>query len=233
MKILIVEDDTEIQNLLKYFFIKEKFSVETAENGLEGLKFLKKFQSDVVILDIMLPGIDGINFTKIIKEMPEEYGTPSIIMLTAKTEIEDVLKGLSIGADDYIKKPFDPREVVLRARKLLEKKEIISNKSLYKKESIYILENLEIDENKRLVIFEKKEIELSKKEYELLILFFNNKGVVLTREKILDYVWGTDYFLGDRSVDVYISKLREKIPILSKYIKTLKGVGYKLDERKI
>ncbi|MGL5655268.1 MAG: response regulator transcription factor [Fusobacteriaceae bacterium] len=233
MKALIIEDDIEIQNLLKYFFTKNGFEVEVSSNGLEGLKALKKFNPNIIILDLMLPALDGKNFTKIVREMPEEYGNPPIIMLTAKTEIEDVLEGLNLGANDYIKKPFDPREVVIRAKKLCESNsdQIISNVNT-PNSSIHKLEELEVDERKRQVLFKKREIDLSKKEYDLLLLFLNNKGLVLTREKILDYVWGTDYFSGDRSVDVYISKLREKIPTLSQYIKTLKGVGYKLEERK-
>lgn len=232
MKVLIIEDDLEIQNLLKYFFKKEQFEVESCSNGLDGLKFLKKFCPDIIILDLMLPALDGKNFTKIVREMPDEYGTPYIIMLTAKTEIDDVLEGLNLGANDYIKKPFDPREVVLRAKKLCSTLEENSINSKNRSNSIHKLEDLEVDENKRQVIFQDREVDLSKKEYDLLLLFLNNKGVVLTREKILDYVWGTDYFSGDRSVDVYISKLREKIPTLSHYIKTLKGVGYKLEEKR-
>lgn len=232
MKVLIIEDDLEIQNLLKYFFTKEHFQVETCSNGLDGLKILLKFCPQIVILDLMLPALDGKNFTKIVREMPEEYGTPYIIMLTAKTEIDDVLEGLSLGANDYIKKPFDPREIVLRAKKLCSSSEDNAPNLKNIDNSIHKLDELEVDERKRQVLFQNKEIDLSKKEYDLLLLFLNNKGTVLTREKILDYVWGTDYFSGDRSVDVYISKLREKIPPLSQYIKTLKGVGYKLEERK-
>lgn len=226
MKILVVEDDLEIQGLISYFFIKEGYEVHGVDNGLDGLKKLKEEKHDLIILDLMLPGIDGKNFTKIVRSMGE-YGNPKIIMLTAKTEIEDVLEGLEVGADDYMKKPFDPRELVLRGKKLLAIKEI---KKEEKSESKFL--NIVVDEKKHKVFYEENEIELSKKEFDLLNLLINNVGLVVTREKILDRVWDSNYYSGDRTVDVYISKLREKLPILSECIKTVKGVGYRLEEKR-
>lgn len=196
------------------------------DNGLDGLKKLKEEKHDLIILDLMLPGIDGKNFTKIVRSM-DEYGNPKIIMLTAKTEIEDVLEGLEVGADDYMKKPFDPRELVLRGKKLLAIKEI---KKEEKNENKFL--NIVVDEKKHKVFYEENEIELSKKEFDLLNLLINNVGLVVTREKILDRVWDSNYYSGDRTVDVYISKLREKLPILSECIKTVKGVGYRLEEKR-
>ena len=122
MKILIVEDDKEIQELISYFLTKEGYEVDRASDGLEGLKLLREKKHDLVVLDLMLPNLDGKNFAKIVKDISSEYGEPIIIMLTAKTEIEDVLEGLEIGADDYMKKPFDPRELVLRIKKFLRNK---------------------------------------------------------------------------------------------------------------
>lgn len=225
MRVLVVEDDLEIQALINYYFTKEGYEVAVASDGLEGLKLLKKDKHELIILDLMLPNLDGINFTKIVKEMDEEYGNPYIIMLTAKTEVEDVLNGLEIGADDYMKKPFDPRELLLRGRKLLNKQE--KNKKLRNK-----FMDLEIDEDKHMVRNNGEEVELSKKEYDLLLLLVKNKGIVISRDKILDKVWSSSYYTGDRTVDVYISKLREKIPFLSECIKTVKGVGYRLEEKR-
>ncbi len=224
MKVLIVEDDIEIQQLVGYFFKKEGYEVETVGDGLEGLKKIKSFKPELVILDIMLPSLDGKNFTKIVRDLPEEYGTPVIIMLTAKTEIEDVLEGLEIGADDYMKKPFDPRELLLRAKKLISGETRESKK--------YTFGGVVIDDDRHQVTEEGNEIDLSKKEYDLLYLLFKNQGIVLSREKILDKVWNTSYYAGDRSVDIYISKLREKLKSISKNIRTVKGVGYKLEERR-
>lgn len=224
MKVLIVEDDIEIQQLVGYFFKKEGYEVETVGDGLEGLKKIKSFKPELVILDIMLPSLDGKNFTKIVRDLPEEYGTPVIIMLTAKTEIEDVLEGLEIGANDYMKKPFDPRELLLRAKKLISG-ETRENKK-------YTFAGVVIDDDRHQVTEDGAEVELSKKEYDLLYLLFKNQGIVLSREKILDKVWHTSYYAGDRSVDIYISKLREKLKSISKNIRTVKGVGYKLEERR-
>lgn len=224
MKILIVEDDDEISSLIEYYFIKDGYDVVSTSDGLEGLKLLKTTTFNLVILDVMLPNLDGINFTKIVRSMSEEYGTPEIIMLTAKTEIEDVICGLEIGADDYIKKPFDPRELLIRAKKLLNKKD--RNLKKYK-----MFENIKIDEDKHNVSYSGAEVELSKKEYDLLLLLIKKQGVVINRHEILKEVWNSNYYLGDRTVDVYISKLREKIPILIECIKTVKGVGYRLEER--
>lgn len=226
MKVLVVEDDLEIQALINYYFNKEGYEVTVASDGVEGLKCLKNGKHDLVILDLMLPNLDGISFTKIVKEMGEEYGNPYIIMLTAKTETEDVLVGLETGADDYMKKPFDPRELLLRGKKLLKQQE--KNK---KNRNKFL--DLEIDEDRHIVKNLDVEVELSKKEYDLLLLLVRNKEMVISRERILDKVWGSSYYTGDRTVDVYISKLREKIPFLSEHIKTVKGVGYRLEEKKL
>ena len=225
MRILIVEDDMEIQQLVSYFFKKENYEVQTAGDGLEGLKAVKSFKPDLIVLDIMLPSLDGKNFTSIVRDMPEEYGEPIIIMLTAKTEIEDVLEGLQLGAEDYMKKPFDPRELVLRAKKFLEGKNA-------GKSGRYSFKNVIIDEKRRVVKDGEEEVELSKKEFDLLLLLIKNQGIVLSREKILDRVWESNYYTGDRSVDIYISKLREKVKSIAENIKTVKGVGYKLEEKR-
>ena len=124
MRVLVVEDDSEIRELIGYFLEKENFEIDKVDNGLDALKVLKKNKHQVIVLDLMIPGLDGKNFAKIVKNLPEEYGNPKIIMVTAKTEIEDVLEGLEIGADDYLRKPFDPRELVLRVKKLVKNDEI-------------------------------------------------------------------------------------------------------------
>lgn len=226
MRILVVEDDKEIQELITYFLTKEGYEVDRASDGLEGLKLLKENKNDLVILDLMLPNLDGKNFTKIVRDISSEYGEPVIIMLTAKTEIEDVLDGLEIGADDYMKKPFDPRELVLRIKKFLKTtdREIKNEK--------YRFKDIEVDESRHMVTANGEEVELSKKEYDLLLLLIKNRDLVITRERILDKVWNSNYYTGDRTVDVYISKLRDKIPELSGCIKTVKGVGYKLEEKR-
>jgi two-component system alkaline phosphatase synthesis response regulator PhoP len=158
--------------------------------------------------------------------MPEKYGNPFILMLTAKTEVEDVLKGLNIGADDYMKKPFDPRELLLRIKKLFERND-------KKEENLLIYRDVEIDKGKYVVKEFNEEVELSKKEFDLLVYLIENRGIVLSRDKILNRVWQSNYYSGDRSVDVYIGKVREKIKSINPYIKTIKGVGYRLEEESI
>lgn len=169
----------------------------------------------------MLPGLDGINICNMIRENTEKYGNPIIVMLTAKTEIEDVIKGLKTGADDYIRKPFDPRELILRINNLLKREK-----------NIYEYGEIKVDSIKYMVTENDIEVSLSKKEYDMLVYLIENKGIVLTREKILNRVWKENYYSGDRTVDVYIGKIREKLKTISPYIKTVKGVGYKLDEKR-
>ncbi len=223
MKILVIEDDPEIRTLIAYFLKKENYEVEVCDNGLDGLKILGKFEPHLIVLDLMLPNLDGMSFTDMVRTMPEKYGNPYIIMLTAKTEVEDVLKGLNTGADDYMKKPFDPRELLLRIKKLVKRSE-------KKENSILNYKNIKIDKDKYEVTEDEEERVLSKKEFDLLLYLIENKGIVLSREKILNRVWNSNYYSGDRSVDVYIGKIREKIKSISPYIKTIKGVGYRLEE---
>ena len=226
MKILVVEDDAEIRTLIAYFLKKEKYEVEICDNGLDALKLVTKFKPELIVLDLMLPNLDGISFTDMVRTMLEKYGNPFILMLTAKTEVEDVLKGLNIGADDYMKKPFDPRELLLRIKKLFERND-------KKEENLLIYRDVEIDKGKYVVKEFNEEVELSKKEFDLLVYLIENRGIVLSRDKILNRVWQSNYYSGDRSVDVYIGKVREKIKSINPYIKTIKGVGYRLEEESI
>jgi two-component system alkaline phosphatase synthesis response regulator PhoP len=224
LKVLIVEDDIDIRELISFFMEKEGYEVLEASDGMAGLKAAKTYHPHIIILDLMLPHLDGKSLAQMIKKSEEKYGNPKIIMLTAKTDIEDVLSGLEVGADDYMKKPFDPRELVLRVKKLLNRETKISTKK-------YIFKNITIDTDKHLILEDKNEIPMSKKEYDLLLLLIKNKGLVLTRDKILDKVWQSNYYTGDRTVDMYISKIRDKVKSISKDIKTIKGVGYKLEEK--
>lgn len=220
MEVLIVDSDLKIQQLIAYSFEKYSFKVKMALNGLEGLKILKKYKSDIVIIDIELSNIDGKNFIKIIRDLPCEYGNPIIIVTSLKSEIEDILISLEIGANDHIKKPLDPREIILRAKKLLNGN-IMKNK-------LYVFKNIVIDDERHLVTENGKELELSKKEYDLLFFLLKNQEIALSRKVILDKIWNVTYQKGDRSVDTYIFKLRKKIKSISQSIDTIKGLGYKL-----
>ena len=223
MKLLLAEDEKELSKALKAILESNRYSVDAVYDGEDAIYYMENSEYDAVILDIMMPKVDGITALKTVREKGIDV---PIIMLTAKTEIEDVLEGLEIGADDYMKKPFDPRELVLRIKKFLR------NKNREVKVEKYKFKNIEIDESRHTVTFNGEEIEFSKKEYDLLLLLVQNKDLVITRDKILDRVWNSNYYTGDRTVDVYISKLRDKIPELAECIKTVKGVGYKLEEKR-
>ena len=228
--ILIVEDDLEIKTLIQFFLEKDEelrgeYEILTSQDGLKALKIIQENKPKLIVLDLMLPGLDGIGVSKQIKSNTDLYGNPLIFMLTAKSEIDDIVEGFHAGCDDYLKKPFDPRELVLRIKKLLslrnDSKKLINENTLeYKDVVVHI--------DKHVVLYSGVEIELSSKEFNLLVFLITNKGLALSREKILNNVWNENYFLGDRTVDVYIGKLRDKIPNLSNYIKTIKGVGYQL-----
>ena len=216
-KLMVIEDDEEIRTLIEYFLKKEKYEVRSSGDGMDGLKIVREFKPD-----LMLPKIDGLSIAGMIRENPEKYGNPLILMLTAKTEVDDVVIGFKAGADEYMRKPFDPRELIVRVAKLLGNVES-------EKPKIYKYKEVEVD-TERYTVFENGGIvELSKKEFDLMLYLIENRGIVVTREKILDKVWSSNYYSGDRTVDVYIAKLREKLRSIAKDIRTVKGVGYKLD----
>ena len=230
--ILIIEDDLEIRTLIQFFVEKDKTFSEctiiTAQSGKNALSIIKDKKPDIIILDIMIPELNGIDVLKTIRNDVEKYGSPIIFMLTAKTEVEDIVTGFEYGCDDYLRKPFDPRELILRLKKLVSLKfDFYSKKNV---ENILYYKNIEVHIDKHIVIFDGNEIELSSKEFKLLSFLIKNKGIALSREKILNNVWDENYHLGDRTIDVYIGKLRDKIPIFSNYIKTIKGVGYQLKD---
>ena len=223
-KILVLEDEIGIRSFVSINLKREGYEIIEAGTGAEAIEKINENNDiSIALLDVMLPDMSGIEVCKYIRQKFDQVG---IIMLTAKTEIEDVLDGLEIGADDYMKKPFDPRELVLRIKKFLK----TTDREI--KNERYRFKDIEIDESRHIVIANGEEVELSKKEYDLLLLLVKNKDLVITRERILDKVWNSNYYTGDRTVDVYISKLRDKIPELSECIKTVKGVGYKLEEKR-
>lgn len=219
MNILVVEDEKITRELIKNLLIKD-YEVYEANNSASCFEILKSNKIDLVVLDIMLPGADGFFICKEIRSKEEKYGNPLILMLTSKTQTEDLVQALTIGADDYLKKPFDNRELQSRIVALIRRK--IGFSKLYKYETI------EIDTEKLIVKDEGKEIELSRKEYELLLYFIINKGIVLSREKLLEKIWKVEFYEGNRTVDTYVKQLRKKIPVLEKKMESIRGFGYKL-----
>ena len=217
-KILIVDDEPDIVELLDYHLTKEGYKTKTSHNGKEALEVAKDFLPDLILLDLMMPEMDGIETCVEIRETPQLKGT-LVALLTARAEDYSQIAGFDSGADDYITKPIKPRVLVSRIKALLRRKdnqksESVDNADLY------------IDTEKYVVFLKGNEIILPKKEFELLALLFSKPGNVFTREVILNKVWGDDIIVGDRTIDVHIRKLREKLG--DSYIKTVKGVGYKL-----
>ncbi len=221
-RILIIEDDLDVSNLLKHFLGKENYEVSTAATGRSGLSLALKQKPNLVILDLMLPELDGLEVCKELRRNPQTSGLP-ILMLTAKGEEADKVIGLELGADDYIVKPFSPKELLARIRALLRRLEISSQLP-----KTFRFQGLSLDVEKHEIYVNGRLIELTAKEFGLLQALLQNIGRVLTREALLNSVWGEDYAGGSRTVDVHIRKLREKIPLLEKELVTIKGLGYKL-----
>lgn len=227
--ILVIDDDQDIRNLVKIYLKNEGYSVETAENGLEALKKLEETDFDCIILDIMMPKMDGIQACISIRE---SKNTP-IIMLSAKGEDMDKITGLSIGADDYVTKPFNPLELIARVKSQLRRyKKLNSSPTAKRNEAIEIGE-LMIDIDKHQVTRSGQEISLTPTEFSILALLVKNRGKVFSSEAIYEKVWKESHFESDNTVMVHIRKIREKIeavPRKPQLLKTVWGVGYKFDE---
>ena len=227
-KVLVVDDEESILTLLKYNFEKAGLIVITAEEGKKALEKVKEEKPDLIILDIMLPGMDGI---EICKGLRKEDNNIPILMLTAKDEEIDKILGLEIGADDYITKPFSIRELMARVKALL-RRSFQYGESKGEEDKV-IVNDLVVFPDKYEVLLKGENIILTPKEFELLELLVRNKGKVLDRNFLLNKIWGYDYYGDTRIVDVHISNLREKIEDKTakpKYIITVRGVGYKLKE---
>ena len=218
-KILLVDDESDIIEIIKYHLEKEGYLVKTASNGLECLSVAKSFIPDLILLDVMMPEMDGIE-TCIELRKDKVLKSSIIAFLSARGEDYSQVAGLDSGADDYITKPIKPRVLVSRVKALLRRSSL---NQVVKSDKM----SLEINREKYIAICSGKEMTLPKKEFELLALLFSKPGNVFTRETILAKVWGDDIVVGDRTIDVHIRKHREKIG--DHYIKTIKGVGYKLN----
>ena len=218
-KILIVDDDPDIIEILTYNLSNEGYNVKSAVNGIEALKKAKKFIPDIILLDVMMPEMDGIEACSNLREI-ESLSKSMIIFLSARGEDFTQIAAFDAGADDYINKPVKPK-ILLKKISSISRRILSENNNT----SNIIVGSLSIDRESYSVTLEKDEITLPRKEFELLYLLASKPGKVLTRDEIMFKVWGTQVVVGDRTIDVHIRKLREKIG--EKYIKTIKGVGYK------
>lgn len=225
-KVLIVDDEEHIVELLQFNLVNAGYKVITANNGLDALKKVKENKPDLLLLDLMLPGMDGLDVCKEIKRDKETSKT-SIIMLTAKSEELDKILGLELGADDYITKPFSIRELLARVKAVLRR-----SSSDEISEEIYEIGRLKVDFERHEVLINNEKVELTLKEFELLEILIKNKGKILRRETLLDKVWGYEYIGKTRTVDVHIRYLRKKVEDDDKnpkFIETIRGVGYRFN----
>lgn len=217
--ILIIDDEEDIRDLLEYNLKKEGFVVFTAKNGVEGIKVANSSKPDLILLDVMMPEMDGIEVCEALRANKITQNT-LICFLTARSEDYSQIAGLDAGADDYVAKPIKPRVLISRIKALLRR-----NSNNTQKDEIQSKSGLVIDREKYTVIKDGKQIHFPRKEFELLALLASKPDKVFDRDIILEKVWGEGVIVGDRTIDVHIRKLREKIG--DKYIKTIKGVGYK------
>ncbi len=217
-RILIVEDEEDIQEIIAHNLSEEGFIVSSTDNGLDAWNKIQSSLPDLILLDIMIPGINGLELCKKIKSY---YDVP-IIMVTAKSEDVDAILGLEFGADDYIRKPFSPRELVARVKVVLRRK--ISEKE---NSGNLTIGNIHINKTAHKVTINGKDVDLTLIEYKLIKLFMENPNVAFTRDKLLDRVWGRDVYVSDRTVDVNIKRLREKLGEEKFRIETVRGVGYR------
>ncbi|MEZ0536406.1 response regulator transcription factor [Caldicellulosiruptoraceae bacterium PP1] len=217
MKILLVEDEEKIRKVIKLYLEKEGFIVEEATDGIEAIEKFKPSTFSVVILDVMLPQKDGWS---VLREIRKKDDTP-VIMLTARGEEDDKIFGFDLGADDYVVKPASPKEIVARVKAILKRTKKDKQSEL-----------LFIDKAAREVYVKGNRINLTQKEYELLLYLYERQNTALSREQILDAVWGYDYFGDLRTVDTHIKNLREKLGEIREYIETVRGYGYRFEVKK-
>jgi len=223
--ILIVDDEEDVLELVRYNLEKEGYTVHTAACGEDALKKVASKLPDLIVLDLMLPGIDGLTICKKLKSEGKTQNIP-VIMLTAKSEESDVVTGLEIGADDYITKPFSPKILIARIRRLLHR-----NIAHDLTKTTIKIHEIVIDPSRRQVLVKNKPIELTFTEFNILYALAQRPGMVFTRYQIVDSIHGEDYLVTDRAIDVQMVSLRKKLGEVGKYIETVRGVGYRFKDR--
>jgi len=221
-RILVVDDEDDIRELVSYNLLRDGYTVDSAVSGEKALKIIKKKIPDLILLDLMLPGIDGLETARRLKNDSSTNSIP-IIILTAKGEEADIVTGLELGADDYVTKPFSPRILNARVKALLRRKE--------KKDDFIKIFDLELDHGRREIKVCGRPVELTFSQFQLLHFLIKRPGWVFTRTQIIDAVQGDDYAVTDRSVDVQMVSLRKKLGTYGKYIETVRGVGYRFREK--
>lgn len=216
MNVLIIDDEELIRNVVREYCLNEGYNVFEAANGIEGLNMLEKESIDIIVLDIMMPKMDGYTF---FEKMKEKYNIPTIV-LSARSEEYDKLFGFSVGIDDYLTKPFSPRELIARIKAILKRSKKEEN-------DIFTYLGIKIDFKGRVLYIDNEEVNITPKEFDLLVFFINNSNTAVTREQILNKVWGYDYFGDDRTIDTHVKILRNKLGVYRDLIVTIRSIGYK------
>ncbi len=225
-KILIIDDEPSIHTVLSAYLKTEGYEFQSAYDGPTGLAAARSFKPDIIVLDVMLPGMDGIELLTSLRRESNIY----VIMLTARSEETDKIVGLSVGADDYLTKPFSPRELVARIKAALRR---IQNTNLPSEASpILVYSHIRIDSSERRVWVEGQLIDLTTVEFDLLFALAQHQGMVLSREQLLEKVWGYDYFGDTRVIDVHIGHVRQKLGE-DRFLETIRGVGYRFEDKKV
>ena len=219
-KLLIVDDEEMIRKLISKYALFEGYEVTEAEDGRSAMEYLKTKDFDLIVLDIMLPDIDG--FT-VCRQLRKEKQTP-VIMLSARGEEYDRLHGFEVGVDDYVVKPFSPKELMMRIAAVIKRTSSVSG-------DVFEKDGLKVDFAGRIVYVDGEKASLTPKEYDLLFYLIKNKGIALTREKLISNVWGYDFFGDDRTLDTHIKLLRKNLGRFSELIVTLRGVGYRFEDK--
>ena len=217
MRVLVVDDEKLIRDVIKEYLLLENIKVDEAENGLQAVDKVKHNDYDIIIMDIMMPKMDGYTACREIKKIKDI----PFIMLSARGEEYDKLIGFDLGIDDYVTKPFSPKELVARIKVITKRKDVVNN--------IFEIEGVRLDDVAHDVYVDGKKIYLTPKEYELLKYFFDNKNIALSRENLLNHVWGFDFYGDDRTVDTHVKTLRKHLGKYKNLIVTVRGMGYKLE----
>lgn len=223
-KILVIDDEPSIQSVVAAYLKVEGYDYQTAADGRSGLSLARTFKPDVIILDVMLPGMDGIELLANLRRESNVY----VIMLTARTEETDKIVGLSVGADDYLTKPFSPRELIARIKAALRR--IQGNNQTPGTTSVLVFIHLRIDPAARRVWVDDRLIDFTAVEFDLLLALAQHNGIVLSREKLVEIVWGYNYYGDSRVVDVHIGHIRQKLGN-DQFIETIRGVGYRFEDK--
>lgn len=220
-RILIVDDEAGIREMIKKYAIFEGYEVCEAEDGMEAVQRCKEQQFDLLIMDVMMPELDGFSACREIRK----FCSVPMIMLSARGEEYDKIRGFELGVDDYVVKPFSPKELMMRIAAVIKR----SGSQTEPKKDILVFEGLKVDFTGRMVFVNGQKVDMSPKEYDLFFYMVRNRGIALTREKLISDVWGYDFFGDDRTLDTHIKLLRKSLGEYSKFIVTLRGVGYRFE----